>query len=138
MIENRIKLYTTLLTTCFMGYIWLYLNMAYDFTKNNSFEVCIIKRLTNIPCPSCGSTRSIISLLKGNYIEAFKLNPIGYILVIVMLIIPIWIFMDIKLSNNNLFRCYQKIEIYLKKPKYAVPLILFVVINWIWNIIKGL
>jgi hypothetical protein len=112
--------------------------MAYDITKNRSLEVCIIKRLTNIPCPSCGSTRSIISLLKGNYIEAFKLNPIGYILVIVMLILPIWIFMDIKLANNTLFRCYQKIKIYLKEPKYAFPLILFVVINWIWNIIKGL
>ena len=132
------KLYTILLTTCFTGYIWLYLNMAYDFTKNSSLEVCIIKRLTNIPCPSCGSTRSIISLLKGNYIEALMLNPIGYLLATIMLIIPIWIFMDIKLSKNNLLRCYQKIEIYLKKPKYAVPLILFIVINWIWNIIKGL
>jgi len=55
-----------------------------------------------------------------------------------MLVAPIWIVADMIFRDNSLFKCYQKIENQLKKPKYAIPLILLVIINWIWNIKKGL
>jgi len=38
--------------------------------------VCTLKRLTGIPCPTCGSTRGVISLLHGHPIEAWKHNPL--------------------------------------------------------------
>jgi len=138
MLLDRNKLYSILLIACVAGYIWLYYSIASNVTENKSVEVCLIKHTTNIPCPSCGSTRSIISLTKGNFVEAFDLNPIGYIVALIMLIAPFWIIMDIILRNNSLFVCYQKIESHLKKPKYAIPLILLVIINWVWNITKGL
>lgn len=134
---NRNKLYSILLTACVAGYIWLIYNILSNETDNNSVEVCLIKHVTNIPCPSCGSTRAIVSLSKGNFVEAFNLNPIGYIVALIMLIAPIWIIVDLVLRKNSLFLCYQKIESHLKKPKYAIPLILLVIINWIWNITKG-
>jgi hypothetical protein len=62
----------------------------------------------------------------------------GYIIALIMLIAPFWVIADIILKSNSLFNCYQIIEINLKKPKYAIPLILLVIINWIWNITKGL
>ena len=135
---HRNRLYSLLFTACLAGYIWLYYSIKSNLTGNKSLEVCLIKHATNIPCPSCGSTRSIISLTKGNFVEAFELNPIGYIVALIMLIAPVWIIVDIILKNNSLFVCYQKIESHLKKPKYTIPLILLVIINWIWNIIKGL
>jgi hypothetical protein len=107
-------------------------------TENKSVEVCLIKHATNIPCPSCGATRSIILLTKGNFTEALTINPIGFIIAIIMLLTPLWIIADITMRSNTLFDFYQKTETYLKKPKYAIPLILLVVINWIWNITKGL
>jgi hypothetical protein len=107
-------------------------------TENKSVDVCLIKQLTNIPCPSCGSTRSVISLSKGDFKDAFEINPIGYIVAFIMLISPLWIIADIKLNSNSLFNCYQNIENHLKKLKYSIPLILLVMINWIWNIKKGL
>ena len=134
---HRNRLYSLLLTACLAGYIWLYYRIKSNLTENKSLEVCLIKHATNIPCPSCGSTRSIISLTKGNFVEAFELNPIGYIVALIMLIAPVWIIVDIILKNNSLFVCYQKIESHLKKPKYTIPLILLVIINWIWNITKG-
>jgi hypothetical protein len=134
---NRNKLYSILLIACVTGYIWLYYSISSNITENESVEVCLIKHATNLPCPSCGSTRSIISLTKGNFVEAFDLNPIGYIVALIMLIAPIWIIADIILKSNSLFNCYQRIESHLKKPKYAIPLILLVIINWIWNITKG-
>jgi len=120
------------------GYIWLYFSTTSNITENNSVEVCLIKHVTNIPCPSCGSTRSVILLTKGNFVEALGLNPIGYLVALIMLVAPIWIVADMIFRDNSLFKCYQKIENQLKKPKYAIPLILLVIINWIWNIKKGL
>ncbi|MDP3462332.1 MAG: DUF2752 domain-containing protein [Bacteroidales bacterium] len=135
---DRNKLYSILITACLAGYIWLYFSMTKNFADNKSVEVCLIKHATNIPCPSCGSTRSVISLTKGDFIGALNLNPIGYLVAIIMLIAPIWIITDTIRRGNTLFVFYQKTENYLKKPKYAIPLILFVIINWIWNITKGL
>lgn len=135
---DRSKLYSILLIACLAGYIWLYFSMTKNFTENKSVEVCIIKHVTNIPCPSCGSTRSIISLTNGDFIGALNLNPIGYLVAIIMLIAPIWIIADTIMRSNTLYDFYQQIETYLKRPKYAIPLILLVIINWIWNITKGL
>jgi len=132
------KLYSILLIACITGYIWLYNSFKYSITKNKSVEVCLIKYTTNIPCPCCGSTRSIISLIKGNFIEAFNLNPIGYLVALIMLIAPIWITTDILLRKNSFLKFYQKTERKIKKTKYAIPLILLLIINWAWNIIKGL
>jgi hypothetical protein len=135
---NRNKLYSLLLITCLAGYIWLY----YSITKNNagniSAEVCLIKHVTNIPCPSCGSTRSVILLSKGDFIGALNLNPIGYLVAFIMLVAPIWIITDTIFRSNTLFDFYQKTETCLKQPKFAIPSILLVIINWIWNITKGL
>lgn len=37
--------------------------------------LCPLKRLTGIPCPSCGATRACISVLRGDIREAFRLQP---------------------------------------------------------------
>jgi hypothetical protein len=135
---DRNKLYSLLCIACLAGYIWLYFSITKNITETKSVEVCIIKQLTNIPCPSCGATRSVILLTKGDFIGAFNFNPIGYLVAMIMLITPIWIVVDIIKSTKTLFDFYLKIETYLKKPKIAIPLILLVIINWIWNITKGL
>lgn len=135
---DRKKLYLILFIACLAGYIWLYFSITKNIAENNSAEVCLIKHVTNIPCPSCGSTRSVISLTKGDFIGALNINPIGYLVAIIMLIAPIWILVDTIRNAKTLFDFYQKIEFYLKQPKIAIPLILLVIINWIWNITKGL
>lgn len=135
---GRNRLYSILTIACIAGYSWLYFSMTKDIAENKSVEVCLIKHVTNIPCPSCGSTRSIISLAKGDFGGALNINPIGYLVAIIMLIAPIWIIADLITRGHTLFDSYQKIEFYLKRPTYAIPLTLLVIINWIWNIAKGL
>lgn len=134
---NRNKLYSLLLTACLVGYIWLYFSITKNSTLDRATEVCLIKQVTNIPCLSCGSTRSIISLFSGDFIGALNLNPIGYLVAFIMLVAPFWIIIDTVMRSNSLFDFFQKTETYLKKPKIAIPLILLVTINWIWNITKG-
>ncbi len=135
---DRNKLYSILFTACVAGYIWLYFSMANKITENKSVEVCLIKHTTNIPCPSCGSTRSVISLINGDFIGALNFNPLGYLIALIMLISPIWILGDIIKKRKTLFDFYLKMESFLKKSKIAIPLIFLIIINWIWNITKGL
>lgn len=133
---NRNKLYSILLIACVAGYIWLYFSMTKTIAENQSAAVCTVKNVANIPCPSCGATRSVIALTKGDFSGALHLNPVGYLIAIIMLIAPIWIISDITMRSSSLFIFYQKVETYLRRPKYAIPLTSLLIINWIWNITK--
>ncbi len=135
---NSNKLYTLLLVACMAGYIWLYYGINSYQPGEESFDACLIKHVTNIPCPSCGSTRSVMSLIKGNFINALLINPLGYVVALIMVLCPVWILIDIISKKKTLFTFYIKTEQYLRKPLFAIPLITLVIINWIWNIIKGI
>ena len=135
---GRNKLYSIMFIACFAGYIWVYFGLSSEQSMSKPIEVCLVKHFTNIPCPSCGSTRSILSLTKGDFNEAFSINPLGLLIVMIMFLSPPWIIADIVAKRNTLFYFYQKTETYLKRPQFAIPLILLVITNWIWNIKKGL
>jgi hypothetical protein len=135
---DRNKLYLIIFMACLAGYIWLYYSIIKNSTNTKSVEVCMFKQVTNIPCPSCGSTRSVISLTNGDFIGAIKINPVGYIVAAIMLVMPIWIIVDTIKRSRTLFNFYLKVETYLKQPKISIPLILLVLMNWIWSISKGL
>jgi hypothetical protein len=37
----------------------------------------VFKGLTGIPCPTCGSTRSVVHLSHGDFLSAFVMNPLA-------------------------------------------------------------
>ena len=43
---------------------------------------CPVRHFVGRPCPTCGTTRSVASILTCDFVEAWKLNPIGYIVVL--------------------------------------------------------
>ena len=133
---GRKKLYTILSLACIAGYTWLIFTIQLEL--KNSGGVCLIKRITNIPCPSCGSTRSVLSLLHGDFLTALYINPFGLIIAIIMLVLPIWIVFDIASKKKTLYDFYFRFESFIRKPVIAIPLVLLVILNWIWNITKEL
>jgi hypothetical protein len=135
---SRSKLYTILLIACMAGYMWLFYSMANVQPEKNTVEVCLIKHATNIPCPSCGSTRAVLSLVHGDFLKSLYINPFGIIIALIMLIAPVWILVDVTTRKNSLLYFYRQMEAVLKKPVIAIPLVLFVLMNWIWNITKEL
>ena len=136
MIIDRKRLYSFLSLSCLAGYSWL--GISHMITQSgNTKTVCIMKNLTGIPCPSCGSTRSVASIFKGNLQQAILLNPLGYVIFFALLILPVWIIMDLYRKNDSLWQFYQKAEITLRRKIIAIPLIILVIINWIWNIYKN-
>lgn len=135
---GRNKLYITLMLACLAGYIWIYFGIFQGIYRENHFEVCIIKRITNIPCPSCGTTRSVAEIFKGNYQNALLMNPLGFIITLILIIAPSWIILDVLIKKQSFFVFYQSLEQKINKPIYSVLLISLVLINWVWNITKQL
>lgn len=135
---NRGKLYTILFAACIAGYMLLFYQMTLIQSETNTVEVCLFKHATNLPCASCGSTRSVLSLLSGNFLDSLYINPLGILIALIMLIVPLWIMLDLATKRNTLFVIYNRAVACLKHPRLAIPLILLVLVNWIWNISKGL
>jgi len=79
-----------------------------------------------------------MAILHGDIHEAFFLNPLGFLIFAIMLITPFWITGDLLVKRSSFFHFYKRIEILLMRKWIAIPAVLLVLINWIWNIKKNL
>lgn len=48
--------------------------------------VCTFLMATNLPCPGCGLTRSVTSIFHGEFLWAWRYNPIGYVVAAVFVL----------------------------------------------------
>ncbi len=135
---KRDNLYPILLILVIAGYLWIGISFASGQNRpDDAGGLCLVKHITGIPCPSCGSTRSVLALINGNIREAASLNPFGFIIALIMLVTPLWMAYDTLSKRKTLYDFYSRSEIFLRKPFVAVPLVTLIVINWLWNIYKG-
>lgn len=49
----------------------------------HNVPLCVFKRLTGIPCPTCGSMRGAISLARGDLAGAWWCNPLMFSVAVV-------------------------------------------------------
>jgi hypothetical protein len=129
---SRNKLYLFLTAGCLLGYLWLL------STSVTTQSLCIFKNITGIPCPSCGTTRSVLALFQGNISEAIFLNPMGLFMAWALIAIPTWLLWDLIVQRNSLYKSYLSVEKRLRNPWIFIPFICLMGMNWIWNIIKQL
>lgn len=136
---SKNKLYTLIFIACFLGYSWLFfLKLAPVKNSGLDLTVCIFKRVTGLPCPSCGTTRAVSSLFSGEIVQSLFLNPFGILVVGIMIVSPMWIIWDTIAKRQSFYQFYIKIEKLIKKREIAIPLIVVVLVNWVWNIYKHL
>ena len=137
MITSIYKIYILLLAVCLAGFLWI----SYVFFNSpitSSIHPCFIKSLTQIPCPSCGSTRSVMAILSGQFQSAFYWNPLGYLILAGLVIMPIWIIVDMIFGIQSFYNFYCFLNAKIQSKKIAFPLMLLLLMNWYWNIKKGL
>jgi hypothetical protein len=132
------KLYYILFFACVAGYAWIILLHVIKFSTTGGPEVCLFKYLTNIPCPSCGSSRSVLALFNGDLRDALWWNPFGLLIFLILILSPFWIIFDLLTGQSTLYQIYTRTEQLLKRKIVFIPAILLVLANWIWNIKKGL
>ena len=130
--SERNRLYIFLVALCAVGYGWLFLS-AHGLHVGH-WKGCLTKQILNIPCPSCGTTRSVIALWHGHPLDALMLNPFGIIVSILMAVVPLWVAADVATGRATLLCTYRRVE--QAVGKFWLPLALLVVANWVWNFIK--
>ena len=54
------------------------------------FEICLLHRLTGIPCLTCGLTRSICHFVQGDLGASLTLHPAGALAVALLLLHALW------------------------------------------------
>jgi len=136
MISQKDRTYFLLTGLFILGYCWLALAMFRGV--DSKFTVCPIKNISGYPCPSCGSTRSVLMLMEGNLTSAINANPFGIIIFLVLMIGPIWLIFDYGFKKESLWKFYQDAEAFIRKKRVAIFLIVLVLANWIWNLNKGI
>ncbi len=131
------KLYWLLSVLWIAGVSWIVFQGSSHISKTES-SVCLIKNVSGIPCPSCGTTRSIMAISNGDFREALMINPLGFLMLLIMIIVPVWILIDLTSRKRSLHTFYVNTEEKIRQPMLAIPLTILVALNWIWNITKGL
>lgn len=95
---------------------------------------CPLHYLTGWQCPFCGGQRMMLCLLRGEVVEAFMLNPVAFVLVVV----AAFLFM---------LRLYNQWAQKKNRPTYATTFlswctsgtacILFVALLLVWGVVRN-
>ena len=59
--------------------VWMGLGVAAVLLSahlNRPVELCLIKRFTGLPCPTCGFTRGVLCFLRGRLGQVWLYNPL--------------------------------------------------------------
>ncbi len=96
--------------------------------------VCPFKAIWGIPCPGCGGTRTARALLNGNFLYALSINPLSCLIILLFIIMWIWSIWDGWKYKNTLYDVLAKQ--WSNRTLFIGTII--IVINWIFNIYKGL
>lgn len=89
---------------------------------------CVFKALTGAPCPTCGSTRSIVYLSHGDVASAFFMNPL---ILSVSVAAVVYLFY----SLFTFFFAAPRIVVALsgnEKDRLRVLAVLLVLANWLY------
>lgn len=131
----RSRLYITTGIVCFIGIIWLLL----DYYASANITLCPVKLVTGYPCPSCGTTRSISALFNGQVKDAFMINPLGIVSSIIIMAVLVLMLLDLVTKRDYYYKVYNQVEKFLQQHKaFSAILVILVILNWVWNISKGL
>ncbi|WP_431174224.1 DUF2752 domain-containing protein [Flagellimonas flava] len=64
---------------------------------------CLNKKLFGIDCPGCGMQRAVNLLLHGDFVEAFKMYPAVYPIVLLLLFLISNLFLKLKYAHQIKF-----------------------------------
>ncbi len=94
---------------------------------------CQFKEFTGYPCPTCGTTRLVLSLYNFDLLSAFKYNPFMFVFGVFL---GLW-----SLSGFLPILVQKKLVILITKREKKLILILIIVfffLNWLYLILAGI
>jgi len=125
---TRRRLYFLVLFLGFAGQIWILYSYHKLEQKEEAFHTCIFKALTGLPCPSCGTVHSIVSILHGDFRKALKENPLGFAGILMTALIPYWVLADLALGRESFYNFYSRFETWLKNSWLLFGFLFFILL----------
>jgi hypothetical protein len=92
---------------------------------------CTFKALTGVPCPTCGSTRSIVYLSHGAFVSAFVMNPLVAACAVIATLFFIYCFLTLAFDMPRIGVALSTNE----KDSLRLVIVLLLAINWLYLII---
>lgn len=89
---------------------------------------CAFKALTGLPCPTCGSTRSIVHLAHADLFFALSMNPL--ICIVFLAALPVFFYCIITLVFDR-----PRVSLVLspeEKDFFRVCVLVAVLVNWLY------
>ncbi len=87
---------------------------------------CVFRGISGIPCPTCGGTRALLSLAKGNFIDAVALNPLVALLVAAALASCLYSVVSLLFDMRRMTFSLSERE----KDGMRVAAVMIVLMNW--------
>jgi hypothetical protein len=102
----------------------------------SAYLTCPSQKWIGLPCPGCGTTRSLLSILNGNFKLALNWNPFGFLALAFVAITPILLLIDFFAKQQTAWLIFNKTEIWLKNRFVLFSVLIIILLNWWWNWIK--
>lgn len=90
-------------------------------------DVCLFRRFIGINCPTCGISRSLMSLSTGDIVKTFSYNPL--ILIVTLLFIG-YLGLQIIFKRDVVIKATKTEKVVL-----SIVLIFLFIINWLYVIL---
>lgn len=87
-------------------------------------DTCLFHRLSGHPCPTCGSTRVVMELLRGQGLKALVLNPL---VALGLAGLGVWLAARLVLGRQ------LEVDLSPRERRWAIVLgLLILAANWAW------
>lgn len=108
----------------------LAVGMALAYTSLKIPLLCPLRAMTGVPCPFCGMTTGVVSILRGDMAGAASANPISF---------PFFVFAVGVLIERGGRLLFRRPLLVIRRPKprfVAAVLLAFVVASWVSQLIR--
>ena len=96
-------------------------------------RICLFRRLTGLPCLTCGTSRAFAALLRGDLADAFSIQPLAVscaVALCVAALIQSWFVLRDR--TVLVLRVGRRERVAL-----AVAAVLLLIANWAWLVYSG-
>ena len=98
---------------CFLLLLILGITYIILIEKYNIKIPCIFHEITGLLCPGCGITRCFLSILHGDFVQAFRYNRLVFCLLPLAIIYFIYWLYNYIIGNDDYYKISNKISIFL-------------------------
>ncbi|MDO4771323.1 DUF2752 domain-containing protein [Porphyromonas sp.] len=123
------RFYTAVVLLFGGAYAWLAFVAS---TSASDVIFCLFRRLSGMPCPACGATRSVVALCYGEWLYALRLNPLGFFYTIALVSVPLWLLHDTIRRRPSMYTMYRRLDRLMSHKSVLWGIAAFILLNWLW------